>query len=176
MNQNNMPFRYNHLIESKSGNVRLINGNGEQLGVFSLNQAIQMAEKENVDLIEIASHPETPVCKLLSVGKYKYELSKKSDKQNKLNRKQSQVKEIQFRPNIDVGDFEVKVKQAKDFLESGYKVKVVLKFKGRELKFRHLGLDVLEKIKTTLGINDGLVKIIQESNSERLISCIFSKK
>ena len=164
-----MPFRYNHLIESKSGNVRLINGNGEQLGVFPLNQAIQIAEKENVDLIEIASHPETPVCKLLSVGKYKYELSKKSDKQNKLNRKQSQVKEIQFRPNIDVGDFEVKIKQTKDFLESGYKVKVVLKFK-------HLGLDVLEKIKTTLGINDGLVKIIQESNSERLISCILSKK
>ena len=176
MTQNNMPFRYNHLIESKSGNVRLINGNGEQLGVFPLNQAIQIAEKENVDLIEIASHPETPVCKLLSVGKYKYELSKKSDKQNKLNRKQSQVKEIQFRPNIDVGDFEVKIKQTKDFLESGYKVKVVLKFKGRELKFRHLGLDVLEKIKTTLGINDGLVKIIQESNSERLISCILSKK
>ena len=171
-----MPFCYNHFIESKSGNVRLINGNGEQLGVFSLNQAIQMAEKENVDLIEIASHSETPVCKLLSVGKYKYELSKKSDKQNKLNRKQSQVKEIQFRPNIDVGDFDVKVKQAKDFLESGYKVKVVLKFKGRELKFRHLGLDVLEKVKTTLGINDGLVKIIQETNSEKLISCILSKK
>ena len=109
---------------------------------------------------------------MIELGKFKYTLSKKKDKQEKAQRKQTQIKEVLFRPNIDVGDFEIKLKQAQQFLESGYKVKIVLKFKGRELKFKHIGEEIMTKVSNILS---QYAKIIQESKAERMMTCTFVK-
>ena len=97
---------------------------------------------------------------------------KRKINKKKAQRKQTQIKEVLFRPNIDVGDFEIKLKQAQQFLESGYKVKIVLKFKGRELKFKHIGEEIMTKVSNILS---QYAKIIQESKAERMITCTFVK-
>lgn len=143
-------YRINDEIMTKSGNVRVIDADDGQIGVLPINEALKIAEEKEIDLIEIVPNAEPPVCKLIELGKFKYTLSKKKDKQEKAQRKQTQIKEVLFRPNIDVGDFEIKLKQAQQFLESGYKVKIVLKFKGRELKFKHLGDEIMNKVSNIL--------------------------
>ena len=159
-------YRVNDEIMTKSGNVRVIDSDDGQIGVLSISEALK------IDLIEIVPNAEPPVCKLIELGKFKYTLSKKKDKQEKAQRKQTQIKEVLFRPNIDVGDFEIKLKQAQQFLESGYKVKIVLKFKGRELKFKHIGEEIMTKVSNILS---QYAKIIQESKAERMITCTFVK-
>lgn len=164
-----LEFRFNEQI--KANQVRLIfDVAGSYTSICSIDEALRIARERGTDLIEVSSNAVPPVCKMMDVGKYKYELSKKKDKQNKINRKQSQIKEVLLRPNIGAADFDTKMKQLAQFIEAGYKVKLVLRFKGRELKFRDIGLGVLEQAKV-FASSVVKTKIIQETNSDRMVTC-----
>ena len=131
--------------EIKAKEVRLINYDGENLGVVSVTEAEKAAQEVGLDLIEISPQVNPPVCKILDYGKYKYEMQKKKNEAKK-NQKVVNIKELKLRPMIDTHDYEVKVKQAKKFLAQGDKVKFTMRFKGRELSANDMGKEVLNKL------------------------------
>ena len=112
--------------------MRLISSTGEQLGLVTVRDALVMAEEQDIDLVEISPTAKPPVCKLMDFGKFKYEQSKKRDEAKK-KQKQVQIKEIKFRPGTDDGDYNIKMRNINRFLEEGDKVKVTLRFRGREM-------------------------------------------
>ncbi|HBG23070.1 MAG TPA: translation initiation factor IF-3 [Peptococcaceae bacterium] len=118
--------------------ARVIDSNGEQLGVLPVREGIRLAMEQNLDLVEVAPQVKPPVCRVMDYGKYKYEQSKKQKDARKKQRVIT-VKEVKMRPRIDVHDFQVKVRNAKRFLASGDKVKVTLMFRGREIAHASLG-------------------------------------
>jgi len=124
--------------------VRVIGVDSAQLGVFPLNEALAMARSHGVDLVEIAATATPPVCRLVDFGKYRYELSKK-DKESKKHQHANKVKEVQLSPQIDAHDFGVKLTHAIDFLCDEMKVKVTLKFRGREMAHQQYGFQTVEK-------------------------------
>ena len=128
----------------KEKEVQVINENGEKLGVFSLNDAIEKAEEKDLDLVLVSPNAKPAVCKIMNYGKYKFEQAKK-EKESRRNQKAVEIKEIRVTPNIGAHDFEFKAKNARNFLESGNKVKFTLKFRGRELNNIKAGEDVLNK-------------------------------
>ena len=136
--------RYNNRINSPE--VQVISSGGENLGILNTNQAIAMAKEEGLDLIEIAPNAKPPVCKIIDMGKFKYDAQKKA---NKAKKKQKIVllKEIKLRPVTETHDYDFKVKNAKKFITKGDKVKFTIKFKGRELQHSHLGNELMNKIK-----------------------------
>lgn len=125
--------------------MRLISDTGEQLGVVSIKEALALAEEADVDLVEISPTAKPPVCKLMDFGKYKYEQSKKRDEAKK-KQKQVQIKEIKFRPGTDEGDYQIKMRNITRFLADGDKVKVTLRFRGREMAHQELGLELLNRV------------------------------
>lgn len=125
--------------------VRLIDANNENRGIVSIREALALAEEEGLDLIEISPQANPPVCKILDFGKYRYEQQKRKAEAKK-NQKVVEIKELKLRPMIDTHDYEVKVKQAKKFLEQGNKVKFTMRFKGRELSANDMGKQVLGKL------------------------------
>jgi len=129
--------------------VRLIDAAGEMIGVTAIAQALAAAETAGLDLVEIAPNSEPPVCKILDYGKYKYELHKKAVEARK-KQKVVELKEIKLRPTIDANDFSIKMRSAKAFLEEGDKVKVSLRFRGRELSHQEIGMALITKVKETL--------------------------
>ncbi|MFH4416086.1 MAG: translation initiation factor IF-3 [Neisseriaceae bacterium] len=129
--------------------VRLIDSNGQQVGVVSIEEALKAAEKANLDLVEISPTAQPPVCKVIDFGKFKYEQAKKIDEAKK-KQKQVQVKEIKFRPSTNDGDYAVKLRSIKKFLLEGNKVKVSLRFRGREMAHQQLGLQLLDRVKVDL--------------------------
>lgn len=130
--------------------VRLINENGDMIGVVTTREALRSAEEAGLNLVEISPNADPPVCKILDYGKYKYELQKKAAEARKKQQK-VEVKEIQIRPMIGDHDYEVKLKAAKKFLEDGNKVKVVLKYRGREMAHTKIGFDLLKKMIEDIG-------------------------
>ncbi len=136
--------KYNNRINSPE--VQVISSNGENLGILNTNEAIAMAKEEGLDLIEIAPNAKPPVCKIIDMGKFKYDAQKKA---NKAKKKQKIVllKEIKLRPVTETHDYDFKVKNAKKFIIKGDKVKFTIKFKGRELQHSHLGNELMNKIK-----------------------------
>ena len=112
--------------------IRLIGSNGEQLGIMSAREAMKLAEEAELDLVKIAPHAKPPVCKIIDYGKYRYELARK-EKEAKKKQKTVEVKEIRLSPNIDTNDLNTKVNAAKKFLSKGNKVKITLRFRGREM-------------------------------------------
>lgn len=122
---------------------------GEALGLSSVDAALKLAMEAGVDLVEISPNAEPPVCRIMDYGKFLYEKSK-SQKEQKKKQKQVQVKEIKLRPATDEGDYQVKLRNLKRFLEDGDKAKVTLKFKGREMAHQELGLEVLKRIEEDL--------------------------
>ena len=116
----------------KDKEIRLIGENGEQLGVMSAKEALKMAKEADLDLIKIAPTAKPPVCKIIDYGKYRYELARK-EKEAKKKQKVTDVKEIRISPNIDSNDLSTKVNAARKFIEKGDKVKVTLRFRGREM-------------------------------------------
>jgi translation initiation factor IF-3 len=128
-----------------SPTVRLIDENGEQVGVVNRQDAIRRAEEAGLDLVEIAAGASPPVCKILDYGKYKYELQKKAADARK-KQKVILVKEIKMRPSIDVHDYDVKMRQMKTFLDEGDKVKVTLRFRGREMAHQELATKLLDRV------------------------------
>ncbi|MGG7518399.1 translation initiation factor IF-3 [Allorhizobium undicola] len=126
--------------------VQLINEEGQNLGVLQTDQALRMAEEAGLDLVEISPNAEPPVCKILDLGKLKYANQKKAAEARK-KQKIVEVKEIKMRPNIDTHDYEVKMKAMNRFFEEGDKVKVTLKFRGREMAHQELGMKLLLQVK-----------------------------
>ena len=129
--------------------VRLIDDAGEMIGVMSAREALIRAYDLGLDLVEISPNAVPPVCKILDYGKYKYEQQKKANEARK-KQKVVEIKEIKVRPNIDDHDYEVKMKQMKNFIGEGDKVKVTLRFRGREMAHQELGVKVLERIRSDL--------------------------
>jgi len=129
-----------------SHQVRLIDHRGNQVGVVSKSQALQMAEEVGLDLVEVAPQAQPPVCKLLDFGKFKYEAQKKAAEARK-RQKTIDVKEIKMRPGIDDHDYDVKMRAIHRFLEEGDKVKVTLRFRGREMAHQELGARLLDRVR-----------------------------
>ena len=127
----------------------MIDINGEQLGVVPIDEALDRAYDVELDLVEIASNAKPVVCKIMDYSKYRFEQQKKQQEARK-NQKRVQVKEMKFRPGTDEGDYQVKLRNLKRFLEDGDKAKVTLKFKGREMAHQELGLEVLKRIEEDL--------------------------
>ena len=136
--------RSNNRITSPE--VQVINSDGENLGVLNLQEAISKAKDENLDLIEIAPNARPPVCKIMDMGKYKYDQQKKLNKAKK-KQKKIELIEIKLRPVSEVHDYTFKIKNAQKFLSKGDKVKFTIRFKGREMQHTKLGNDLMEKIK-----------------------------
>ena len=129
----------------KALDVQVIGSEGNNLGVMELKQAIQMAKNEGLDLIEISPNANPPVCKIMDMGKYKYDLQKKAN-QAKKKQKIVSLKEIKLRPGTEIHDYNFKIKNAKKFITKGDKVKFTVKFKGREMQHIELGKDLMKRI------------------------------
>ena len=153
--------------------MRLINAEGENIGVVPIDEAMGMAEEIGLDLVEVSPGADPPVCKILDYGKYKYEAQKK---QNVARKKQKtiDVKEIKMRPNIDAHDYDVKMRSMVKFLDEGDKVKVTLRFRGRELAHQNRGMMVLDRVRDDL---DELAKVEQYPKMEgRQMIMVISPK
>ncbi|HHH48988.1 MAG TPA: translation initiation factor IF-3 [Gammaproteobacteria bacterium] len=129
--------------------VRLIGADGEQVGVVSLAEAQQAADEAELDLVEIVPNAAPPVCRIMDYGKFLFEENKKRHAAKK-KQKQVQVKEVKFRPGTDVGDYQVKLRNLKRFLNNGDRVKVTLRFRGREMAHQELGLKLLQRVEEDL--------------------------
>ena len=128
-----------------SSEVQVITNDGDNLGILNTNEAILKAKEKGLDLIEIAPKARPPVCKIMDMGKYKYDAQKKANKAKK-KQKKIELKEIKLRPVTEVHDYTFKIKNAQKFLSKGDKVKFTIKFKGRELQHSHLGNELMNKI------------------------------
>ena len=135
--------------------IRLIGAEGENLGVLSPIRALELAEQAGLDLVEISPTAEPPVCKIMDFGKFKYETQKREAEARK-KQKIIEIKEVKLRPNTDTHDYEVKMRSVTKFLENGDKVKVTLRFRGREMAHQNLGRELLERVATDV---EGLGKI-----------------
>ena len=129
-----------------SSEVQVITNDGDNLGILNTNEAISKAKKEGLDLIEIAPKARPPVCKIMDMGKFRYDAQKKANKAKK-KQKKIELKEIKLRPVTEVHDYTFKIKNAQKFLSKGDKVKFTIKFRGRELQHSHLGNELMNKIK-----------------------------
>lgn len=129
--------------------IRVVGADGEMLGVMSPSKAIQLADEAGLDLVEISPNAAPPVCKILDYGKYKYEQQKKAAEARK-KQKTVDVKEVKIRPGIEDHDYNVKMKAARKFLEGGDKVKVTMRFRGREMAHQQIGMDLLKRMQEEL--------------------------
>ncbi len=140
----------------------MIDEEGEQVGIVKTYIALRRAEEVSQDLVEISPNAEPPVCRIMDYGKFQFQANKKRAEQRK-KQKQTQVKEIKFRPATDIGDYNIKLRKIKGFLENGDKVKVTLRFRGREMQHRELGMDILRRVQRDL---HDLVTIEQQPKAE----------
>ncbi len=135
--------RYNDMIQTET--VRVIDETGENVGVMKTRDAIERAADVGLDLVEVSPNANPPVCKFLDVGKYRYEAQKKANAQRKTQKTQ-EIKEVKMRPNIDTHDYDVKMRNVNKFIDNGDKVKVTLRFRGRELAHQQLGMNLLKRV------------------------------
>ena len=126
--------------------VSVIGDDGEPLGIKPTEEAIRIAEDQDLDLVEVAPNSNPPVCRIMDYGKHKYKASKKAHEAKK-NQKVAHIKEVKFRPNTDIHDYEVQMKNVVKFLENGDKVKCTLRFRGREMAHQQLGMDLLNRVR-----------------------------
>jgi translation initiation factor IF-3 len=153
--------------------VRLVDERGEMIGVVTRNEALQRATEAGLDLVEVAANADPPVVKILDFGKYKYEEQKRRNEARK-KQKVIEVKEIKLRPGIDDHDYDVKMRSMLKFIEEGDKVKVTMRFRGRELAHQELGMNVLMRVRGDL---DQLAKIEQHPRMEgRQMTMVLSPK
>ena len=150
----------NHQIDNRT--VRLIEADGTNVGIVDRETALRKADESGLDLVEISPNADPPVCKILDIGKFKYEEQKRKNEARK-KQKVIEVKEIKLRPNIDDHDYEVKMRAMKRFLEEGDKVKVTLRFRGREMAHVELGHQLLQRVKSYFEAD---AKVEQEPRSE----------
>ena len=160
--------KYNNRINSPE--VQVISSNGENLGILNTNEAIAMAKEEGLDLIEIAPNAKPPVCKIIDMGKFKYDAQKKANLAKK-KQKIIALKEIKMRPVTETHDYEFKVKNAKKFIAKGDKVKFTIRFKGRELQHSSLGNELMDKIKNDME-SIGKVELQPKFDGKQMIMVI----
>ena len=160
--------RSNNRISSPE--VQVIGSDGDNLGILNTNEAISMAKEQGLDLIEISPNAKPPVCKIIDIGKFKYDAQKKA---NVAKKKQKIVllKEIKMRPVTETHDYEFKVKNAKKFIGKGDKVKFTIRFKGRELQHSHLGRELMDKIKADME-DVGKVELYPKFDGKQMIMVI----
>ena len=147
--------------------VRVISSNGKQLGIISIREALNHAEDEGYDLVEVSPDANPPVCKIIDYGKLKYR-EQKSKKEAKKKQKTIEVKEIKLRPGIDTHDYNVKVKALLKFISGGNKVKVSMRFRGREMEHQNLGFNLLKKL-TTEVIDFAKVEVPPKSEGKQIM-------
>ncbi len=152
----------------------MIDAEGEQAGIVSLQTALNMAEDAGLDLVEIAPMAKPPVCRVMDFGKFKYQESKRAH-EAKLKQKQIQVKEVKLRPGTDENDYQIKLRNLKRFLEEGDKAKVTLRFRGREMAHQEFGLRQLERIRTDLE-ELGQVEQMPKMEGRQMVMVIAPKK
>src|SRR5690606_39037548 len=140
--------RINEAITARE--VRLIDQNGEQVGIVPTDEALERAYDAELDLVEIDPNAQPPVCRIMNYGKHKFEQAKRQQAARK-KQKQIQVKEVKFRPGTDEGDYQIKLRNLRRFLEDGDKAKVTLRFRGREMAHQELGLQLLGRVEEDLG-------------------------
>ena len=160
--------RANHRINSPE--VQVIASSGENLGILNTNEAIAKAKEEGLDLIEIAPNAHPPVCKIIDMGKFKYDAQKKANKAKK-KQKKIELKEIKLRPVTETHDYNFKLKNAQKFLSKGDKVKFTIKFKGRELQHSNLGHDLMNKIQEDIKLV-GKVEMNPKFDGKQMIMVI----
>ena len=153
-----------------SPEVQVISSSGENLGILNTNQAISIAKDEGLDLIEISPNANPPVCKIMDMGKFKYDAQKKANKAKK-KQKKVDLKEIKLRPVTEVHDYTFKIKNAQKFLTKGDKVKFTIRFKGRELQHSHLGNELMGKIKEDMK-DIGKVELHPKFDGKQMIMVI----
>jgi len=154
--------------------VRLIGVDGEQLGIIKLAEAVRLSEQNDVDLVEIAPNAQPPVCRLMDYGKFKYQEQKRQH-EAKLKQKIIQVKEVKFRPGTDEGDYQVKLRNLRRFLEEGDKAKVTLRFRGREMAHQELGMRVLERVRDDL-LEISAVEAMPKLEGRQMVMVLAPKK
>jgi translation initiation factor IF-3 len=152
----------------------VIDDEGEQKGVMSLSEALELASEATLDLVEVSPNAEPPVCRIMDFGKYIFEQKKKSQSA-KGKQKQAQVKEVKFRPGTDEGDYQVKLRNLKRFLENGDKAKVTLRFRGREMAHRELGRKLLDRVRQDLE-ELGVVEQLPQMEGRQMIMVLGPKK
>ncbi|MGE3769400.1 MAG: translation initiation factor IF-3 [Bdellovibrionales bacterium] len=143
-------------------NVRLVGEDGEMIGVVDTKEALRRADEAGLDLVEISPQADPPVCKIIDYGKYKFEQEKKAAEARK-KQKVVEIKELKLRPMIGDHDYQIKMKQARQFLEEGDKIKFTLRFKGREMSHTELGIALMTRVKADLA---GIAKVDQEPKFE----------
>jgi translation initiation factor IF-3 len=148
--------------------VRLIDQDGEMQGVMTAREAMQRAFQAGLDLVEISPNADPPVCKILDFGKFKYEQQKKRNEAKK-KQKVIEIKEIKVRPNIDENDYQVKMRAMKSFIEEGDKVKVTLRFRGREMAHQDIGVRVLERIRAEMDTTSKVEQMPRMENRQMVM-------
>ena len=156
-----------------SANVRVVDADGEMVGVVTVQEGIELAFEAGLDLVEVSPNADPPVCKILDYGKFKYEAQKKASEARK-KQKVIEVKEIKMRPGIDQHDYDVKMRAVNRFLEDGDKVKLTIRFRGREMAHQDLGMKVLDRVRTD--VNE-VAKVEQFPKTEgRLMTMVIAPK
>ena len=164
--------RRNH--EIRVPRVRVIGADGEQVGVLSRDEALRMAEEAELDLVEIQPNADPPVCKIMDFGKFKFEMQKKAHAAKK-KQKQIEIKELKFRPTTDDADYLIKVRNLKRFLAEGDKVKIVIRFKGREMAHTELGVAMVKKIEADI-LEDAVVEQYPRLEGRQMVMMVAPKK
>lgn len=154
--------------------MRLIGADGDQVGVVTIDEALIQAKASSLDLVEIVPNAEPPVCRIMDFGKFLFDANKKRHAAKK-RQKQTQVKELKFRPGTDVGDYEIKLRNLKRFLASGDKVKITLRFRGREMAHQELGVKMLKRIEEDL-VELGAVEQFPKMEGRQMVMVIAPKK
>jgi len=154
--------------------IFLIGLNNEKIGQIKITEALEKARNAQSDLVEIAPQASPPVCRIMDYGKYRFEQNKKSAQQKK-KQKQSQLKELKLRPVTDEGDFQIKLRAAARFIESGDKVKFTVRFRGREISYHNQGMELLNRIETELG-DDIIIEQRPKFEGKQITMVVSPKK
>jgi translation initiation factor IF-3 len=154
--------------------VRVIGSDGEMIGVLSRDEALSKAEDEGLDLVEIQPNADPPVCRIMDFGKFKFELQKKASAAKK-KQKVVEIKEVKFRPVTDEGDYQIKLRKMREFLIEGDKIKVNIRFRGREMSHMELGRQMAERIEADLG-EDIVIESRPRLEGRQMVMMIAPKK
>ncbi|MBS0215182.1 MAG: translation initiation factor IF-3 [Proteobacteria bacterium] len=154
--------------------VRVIGSDGEMVGVLSRDDALRMAEEEGLDLVEIQPQADPPVCKIMDFGKFKFEMQKKANEAKKKT-KQVEIKEVKFRPVTDEGDYQIKLRKMREFLVEGDKIKVNIRFRGREMSHQELGMEMAKRIEGDLG-EDVVIESRPRLEGRQMVMMIAPKR
>jgi translation initiation factor IF-3 len=152
----------------------VIDADGEQAGIMEIEKALELAQQDGLDLVEIAPNGEPPVCRIMDFGKFRFEQAKKAQVAKK-KQKNVQVKEVKFRPGTEIADYEVKLRNVHRFLDEGNKVKLTLRFRGREMAHRELGAAMLKRVETELA-EEIIVEQYPRMEGRQMVMMIAPKK